>query len=303
MKKTSSNNKTVRRVILWFLIILLIPAFSIKACSKSIRIKEIEITDPDIPKEFDGVKIIFFSDVHCGKFFSVEQVRKLVDKVNSRNPDIIILGGDYVGDYHPRRGFRRVLREVIILPIYGDPDAKDFVKPFFDEAKKLKAPLGVYAVLGNHDYWHDCEELSKESLSESGIKSLDNKAYWIKKGDSQIKLGGVTDTWAKKDQTLDPTINDAETGDFTILVSHNPSFAERIQTDKIDLMLSGHNHRAQFGLEPLFRKKENQDRYFYGLVEDPNLLVYITSGIGEVVLPIRIFAPPEIVEITLRKEK
>ena len=179
----------------------------------------------DVPAEFEGVKIIFLTDIHHGFFFTQEKVRTLVKLTNSLKPDIILLGGDYVD---------------------RDPGC---IPTFYCEAAKFKAPLGIYAVLGNHDIWTD-EELSKEYMNQSGIRLLDNDAVWIEKGKSRIKIGGVGDLWSMT-QNLEPMLEGTVRNDLMILISHHPDFAELLPTNIIDLLLCGHTHGGQVSF---FRK-------------------------------------------------
>ncbi|HZK18794.1 MAG TPA: metallophosphoesterase, partial [Clostridia bacterium] len=190
-----------------------------------LEVKEVDVVDMDIPTEFNGFTIAFMTDIHHGPFFSDKRVRALVKRVNELNPDIILLGGDYI-----------------------HRDAK-FIEPCFAELAFLKADYGKFGVLGNHDHWEDGGRV-KECMKNAEITPLDNQAEWIHKNNERIKIGGVGDMWTDT-QDIAPTINDVSVEDFVILLSHNPDYAETITTDKIDLVLSGHTHGGQvtfFGL-------------------------------------------------------
>src|SRR5690606_11877757 len=108
------------------------------------------------------------TDFHHSELVSLRFIRKIIKQVNKLNPDIIILGGDYISN------------------------RKRYIKPIFKELKNLQAKYGVYGVLGNHDVAVDKDKVL-ECLKGAGINSLDNKAYWINKGNDKIKLGGVSD--------------------------------------------------------------------------------------------------------------
>ena len=230
----------------------------------------------DVPAEFEGTKIVFLTDIHHGYFFTQDKVKAIVELTNNLRPDIILLGGDYV-----------------------DRD-KSCIPTFYNEAAKLKAPLGIYAVLGNHDIWTD-EELSIECMNKSGIKLLDNDAVWIKKGNSRIKIGGVSDLWTKT-QNLAPMLKGTVDNDLMILISHHPDFAELLPINLIDLLLCGHTHGGQVSF---FRKwvppwpGSAKLKYLTGVVKEENMTVIISNGIGTVGPPIRVFASPQIWEITL----
>jgi uncharacterized protein len=241
--------------------------------------KAYEIADPDIPVKFNNTKIIFLSDIHHGPFFSISRVRDLVRRVNLQKPDIILLGGDYV---------------------HRDPK---HIIPVFSELKNLKAPLGIFGVLGNHDHWEDAN-LTKEQMAKAGITLVDNKAFWISKDGEKTKIGGVGD-YTEDVQNIDPTIGDVQKKDYVLLLSHNPDYAERLNTDKIDLMFSGHTHGGQvtlFGLwAPLVPSGYDQ-KYRTGLVDLHKLKIIISNGIGTITPPVRFFARPQIVVVVLKRK-
>lgn len=257
--------------------------------ARNIEIRETTFSDEDIPASFAGKKIIFVSDIHCNRYFTSADVKDLVQQINERNPDIIMLGGDYI------------LKDTT------------YTNPFFKEIKNLKSTYGVYSVLGNHDHWEDAKLIQK-GLTDCGFFICDNQSYWIKEGNDSIKVGGVGDFWEDK-QLIGNTINDVEKSDFCILLSHNPDYVELLNTNKVDLMLSGHTHGGQITFFGLYapampstdaRRKDlgylnTEQKYRYGWKEKDGIKLYITSGIGMGAVPFRFFAPPEILEITLTR--
>ncbi len=253
--------------------------------ARNIKLKEIDFSSNDLPASFVGKKIIFISDTHTDKYFTGEDVKRLVERINKRKPDIIVLGGDHT---------------MVRTPYSTD---------FFNEIRNLKSTYGVYTVLGNHDHWSDAEFIQK-GLIDCGFNICDNKSYWIKEGNDSIKIGGVGDYWEDR-QLLDETINDVKPSDFCILLSHNPDYMEKLHSDCIDLMLSGHTHAGQitlFGLwAPIMPSTfhpeypQTGQKYRYGWVAKEGIRLYVTSGVGMGGFPFRFFANPEIVEITLLK--
>lgn len=239
--------------------------------ARLLGISTTELRMPDLPQSFDGLTIGFMSDVHHGPFLSRARVAKAVDMVISLNADIIILGGDYV-----------------------HRDAK-YIKPVFKEFSRLSAPLGVYAVMGNHDHWEGYEE-TRNRMKSAGIIQLDNSALWIDNGQDKFRLGGVGDLWTDE-QNIAPLINGVRHGDFVMLVSHNPDYAASIPTDLVDLQLSGHTHGGQvtiFGFyAPKLPSRQGQ-RFRSGVVDVDKMKVLISRGVGTVTPPVRFFAPPEI---------
>ena len=242
-----------------------------------IDIKTTPIKSRDIPENFNDTKIIFVSDIHHGPYFSKDRVRKLVERINELNPDIILLGGDYV---------------------HRDPR---YITPCFKELSKLKAKINVFGVLGNHDHWENAE-LTRHEMKNAGIKEIDNKAEWLYKDGDRFKIGGVGDLMEGA-QDINPTIKDTEKNDFVILLSHNPDYFEKLETDKVDLMLSGHTHGGQvtlFGLwAPLIPSTYGQ-KYRTGLVETVQTKILISNGIGTITPPVRFFARPQINVVNLR---
>ena len=245
-----------------------------------IDLKTTYIKSSDISENFNVTKIIFVSDIHHGPYFSKDRVRKLVERINKLNPDIILLGGDYV---------------------HRDPQ---YIIPCFEELSKLKANLDVFGVLGNHDHWENAE-LTSHEMKKAGIKELDNKAVWLYKNSDRIKVGGVGDLMEDV-QNINPTIKDTKKNDFVILLSHNPDYIEKLQTDKVDLMLSGHTHGGQvtlFGFfAPLIPSAYGQ-KYRTGLVETAQIKLLISNGIGTITPPVRFFARPQINIVCLQRIK
>ncbi|MBB4035797.1 hypothetical protein GGR21_001692 [Dysgonomonas hofstadii] len=232
--------------------------------ARNIVLREMVFSDPDIPESFVGKKIVFISDIHCCKTFTEKDVARLVERINERNADIVIIGGD-----HTRKD-------------------TTYYNPFFREISKLKSKHGVFTVLGNHDHWENAGFI-QQGLTDCGFNVCDNRSYWIKEGNDSIKIGGVGDYW-EDDQLLNNTIDDVKSSDFCILLSHNPDYIEELETDKVDLMLSGHTHGGQitfFGLwapvmpstgHPEF--PQTGQKYRYGSKEKDGVKLYVTSGIG-----------------------
>ena len=243
-----------------------------------LEIKTTDIVSEDIPEDFTGTKIVFISDIHHGPFFSRARLSRLVHKINSLKPDIVLLGGDYV---------------------HRDPK---YIEPCFEELKGLEASLGKFGVLGNHDHWEG-GELTLKNMGNAGIMALDNKAVWVNKGNSRIKIGGVGD-FLEDDQDLTPSLEEVEDEDFVILLSHNPDFFEQIRTRKIDLVLSGHTHGGQvtfFGRwAPIIPSKYGQ-KYRTGIIENDYSKLIVTNGVGTITPPVRFFARPQINVIELRR--
>lgn len=234
---------------------------------------EYDIYAADIPAEFDGYEIVFVSDIHHGPFFSYERVENLRDKINTMDADLILLGGDYV-----HRG-----------PAY--------VAPAFEALKGLYADDGVFGVLGNHDHW-DGEQATREGFTRAGIVDIENNKIVIEKGDSRINVSGVGDF----DMGIQEYIRDDNV--YSILVSHNPDYAAELTDNKPSLMLSGHTHGGQitfFGIWAPILPSNYGNQFRYGEIDYNGIKMIVTSGVGTITPPVRFFARPEIVKITLHR--
>ena len=243
-----------------------------------IRIKNVDIVSEEIPESFDGKKIVFISDIHHGPLFSIERVEKLVARINNLKPDFIFLGGDYVYN------------------------SSKYVKPVFEAFSKFDSKFGVFAILGNHEYYNNAK-LARDMMQKDHFIDCDNKSYWIKNESDSIKIGGVVD-YIEDVPIIDSTIYDLKEENFAILLSHNPDFMEKMKTDKIDLTLSGHTHGGQitlFGLRGIISSTQYGEKYRYGLKKFGKMQAYITSGVGTILMPLRFFCPPEIVVLHLQK--
>jgi uncharacterized protein len=273
---TFKNLKKKKAIISLFFILI---GFYVMIEPHWLMVKTYIIVNQDIPENFHNTKIIFLSDIHHGPYFSISRIRSLVNKVNLEKPDIILLGGDYV-----HRGAK-------------------YITPCFYELRNLKAPLGVYGVLGNHDHWTN-PDLTRKRMAEAGIALTDNRAFWLWKDGERIKIGGVGDYYEDV-QDINPTTSDAQKSDFVILLSHNPDYAEWLKTDKVDLMLSGHTHGGQvtlFGFwAPLIPSSYGQ-KYRTGLIDLERFKIIVSNGIGAITPPVRFFARPQIVTVILKRK-
>lgn len=273
------RRKKVPKVLLYLLIVCILLGAYMFIEPYWLDVKQINIKNKDIPSSFDGKKIVFVSDIHHGPNFSRDRVKRMVEKVNDLEPDIILIGGDYTEkDGH-------------------------YITPCFEELKNLEAPLGKYGVLGNHDYFRNAQPV-KQGMRQAGITILDNTAQWIVHGKGRIRIGGVSDLYHGP-QLLNPTIKDVREDDFVILLSHNPDFVERIRTYKVDVVLSGHTHGGQVTFlclwAPYIPSSYGQ-KYKTGVVETEYTRVYISNGVGSTGIPIRFFARPQINVFKLIKQ-
>ncbi|MGC9517750.1 MAG: metallophosphoesterase [Methanomicrobiales archaeon] len=240
-----------------------------------VETKEVVIESDQIPPEFDGKKIVYLADIHAGPFYSTERIDNLVKQVNKMNPDLILMGGDYVD------------REDI------------YIDPVFDSLENLNAPLGVYGVLGNNDPQY----FTLKRFNESPITYIGNKGEWIEINGSKIRICGVGD-YNNGYQYPKTALGDAKKEDFVIFLTHNPDYFPEIDQSMVDLVLTGHTHGGQvtlFGLWAPIPRSDYGQKYLTGVKKYNNTTLIISNGLGTVILPVRFFARPQIIVVKLKR--
>ena len=251
----------------------------------ALRVTDDTVVSDQLPPGFSGAKIVFAADFHCGIFFGKGRMDEVVQKIDSLDPDIVILGGDYI------------------------ESGSNYINQCFAALGKLKARLGVYAIMGNCDYQDGMAGDIRQAMADQNIKLLENSGVWIGQNLSaddltsgRIRIGGIADI-LRSNPNLEGALGGAATSDFTILVAHNPAFRQ-IADPRIDLALAGHTHGGQitlFGL-PLSPTLWGQ-KYVSGLYKKDRTTIIVSNGIGTRLVPIRLFAQPEINLITLQGKK
>ncbi len=260
------------------------------------QVNKLSLTFDDLPSAFKGLRVLHISDIHSGSFTDPQRVEKGIQKMLDTNPDIILFTGDLVND------------------------RADEMNEYQHIFARLKAPLGVYSTLGNHDYgdyhqWPSPEakkanlQRLKEVHHEMGWRLLMNEHVVVEKGGQQIALIGI-ENWSAKANfprygKLPEAYQGTEKYPFKILMSHDPSHWDaEVKKDfgDIHLMLSGHTHGMQFGLEiPGLRWSPVQYVYkqWAGLYEDGIQKLYVNRGFGFIGYPGRVGILPEITLIEL----
>lgn len=231
----------------------------------------------NLPLAFDGMRVAFLTDLHHGPYTDLAQLTSAVRSTLSLQPDLILLGGDYC------------LREA------------KYIRPLFEVLRNLSAPLGVFGVLGNHDYALGPEETRRE-MRRAGIRELTNDGVWLTRGGERIRLAGVDDLWWGKPDA-EVAVGDATPTDACVLVSHNPDFAESLNDPRVGLVLSGHTRGGQVALPGMvnpFIASRYGNKYAQGVVEAPAVRVYVSRGLGSIGVPVRYNCPPELTLLTLR---
>lgn len=251
------------------------------------QVYDVDITLPNLPRAMDGFKIVQISDLHAGSYIDdvpMQEARRIIDGLNA---DLIVITGDFVNS---KPGEMSIIAR---------------------ELAKLKAPEGVLASLGNHDHYNTPEQHRTlvKGIRELGIDLMVNEHRRVGNGDASIIIAGTDNTGFRQDfADLDLALQGVEPGEPTVLLAHDPTFWDKevVRQRPVDLMLSGHTHGGQFGIQALgFEWSPAQYVYeqWAGLYRKGDQALYVNRGLGTVGPPIRIGIPPEITVFTLRAPK
>ena len=257
-----------------------------------LRLEKVDISLNNLPPSFRGFKIGQLTDLHSSPIGSQESIRHAAEVVMREKPDLIILTGDFIG--HSVRIFPDEIHEF-------DPH---YVTKLTEAFSLLKAPLGIYGVLGNHDFWSGpqaTQVLVQELESKLGVQWLRNRNVTLEREGQTIALAGVDDYWEEScslEQALDGVGKDTT----CILLSHNPDINEiMFDFHRVDLIISGHTHGGQVIfpiIGPPFKPGIMHLKYMQGLVRDGHRQTYTSRGVGHLVAPIRFNCPPEVTLFT-----
>ncbi|MBL7127406.1 MAG: metallophosphoesterase [Ignavibacteria bacterium] len=255
-----------------------------------------EIKIKNLPPELKGFTITLVSDFHCGPFMEEDLMKDYCDVINNLNSDLILIPGDLTNS--------------------DKTEAVSFANAF----KNLKAKHGVYASLGNHDYFSDPNYISDVLKNETPIKLLRNDSEVIQVNGNGLCIMGIEDTRVSGasydevvmgyfNETIGKTKEKLQNRKLNyenvtkILLYHKPYLFPDIKNEKIDLMLSGHTHGGQIVLAKFGNVNlsiaASVSRYISGLYREGDSQMYVSRGVGVVGLPIRLNCPPEITKITL----
>lgn len=275
---------------------ILTSTFGIISGAHDYRVRKKTIYFPNLPKEFDGIRIGQLSDIHSGSFFNKVAVQGGVEMMNAEKPDVLFFTGDLVNDKATE------------------------VREYIDVFDKLKAPLGVHSVLGNHDYgmYVQWENETAKRKNIQGVIDAHKEMGWqiLLNGNRSLTVDGASigilgvENWGEgfiQVGDLAKAYQGTEEFDFKLLMSHDPSHwrAEILPNfNDIDLTLSGHTHGMQFGIEiGDFQWSPVKYRYkeWGGLYSEGNRHIYVNRGFGYIGYPGRIGILPELTILELKK--
>lgn len=277
--------KKLDKSFLTFIIVFLLPALLVWAFFiEQQMLVNTRVTIPinNLPIKFENYRIVFISDTHtCEPYTKLEMIKRVADLVNKQKPDLLVLGGDY---------------EVTGLMFSKHIEAEETAQIL----KSINAKDGKYAILGNHDYFNGRTRIAKQ-LKENGFKVLRNESINLGTAKSPLYLVGLGD-FDYGDADVMKLMNISKNAPIIALV-HEPDVFPTF-LENISLTLSGHTHGGQIRLPFIGALKTPSaygNKYAKGLIKEGKKQLFVTSGIGTSILPIRLFDPPEIAVITLKK--
>ncbi len=242
------------------------------------RVHRREIAIAGLPPAFDGYQIAQISDLHCGPFASGARVDRWVAQVNALGPDLVAVTGDLIAS------------------------GSAFVPVVAASLGKLRGRDGVFACMGNHDYFTDGEAMVA-ALEAAGLDVLRNRGVSVRRGDQTMYVAGVDDTWTHRND-VPRALAARPAHAAAVLLAHDPALFPEAAAHGVDLTLAGHTHGGQLGV-PFLAKRYNLARlmteFTTGIYRRGRSTLYVNRGLGATGLPVRVAVPPEIALLTLRR--
>ncbi len=236
--------------------------------ANTLTIEKVRIDLKRLPKTLENFRIAHLSDIHHSPFTSFEHISRAVETANELKPDMFVLTGDFVS------------HEI------------EYIQPVAEVLGTLQSEFGTFACLGNHDHWTDADLVTKH-LREANIKVLINEGFRFTARGASFWLCGVDDYMVGKTD-LRAALRGSFPDEMKLLLAHNPKSLYSAARVGVDLILSGHTHGGQVRLRDEEKKILPRRKFASGLYRRKETQVYITRGIGTVVLPVRFGCPPEI---------
>ena len=240
------------------------------------------LTFSDLPPAFDGLTILHISDVHAGLYMERDQMQEVVARANAQHADLVLQTGDMI-DYSP-----------------------SYIPEYVAAFRELRAPLGVITCLGNHDLYTGASRVIK-GVRDAGQIVVRGDTHLIQRNGSTLALAGIDDpdNWVFDDpQTLavDRVLEGLPSDAFTILLAHRPGAFDTARQRAVPLTLAGHIHGGQIAI-PLVGWSAGLliTKYVAGHFVSGGSQLYVSRGIGVVGVPIRVFVPPELALLELRR--
>ncbi|MFY9227482.1 MAG: metallophosphoesterase [Blastocatellia bacterium] len=288
LAKRKLSRSKVKKAIMVFTLSFILLGFILASWAfwfepDSLVVRKVEIKLENWHKEHDGLKIAILTDLHVGSpHINLEKLSLLVAETNKENADLALILGDLVAT--------KVKGGKFIEP-----------EPIAEKLKGLKAEK-IVAVLGNHDWWYNGERVIK-ALQDVGIIVLENNSITFSKNEKNIWLAGLADLWTRKID-LNKALEETKDNNPILLLTHNPDIFPEIP-EQVSLTLAGHTHGGQVKLSFLGRPvvpSKYGERYAIGHVKENNRNLFVGSGVGTSIIPVRFCVPPEVTILTIKKE-
>jgi predicted MPP superfamily phosphohydrolase len=275
-QKVISRRKFLKYILgTGFLVGIGIPVYSHYIERFWVDTNRITLRFSNLPQSFRKIKILHFSDVHLGYYFGIDDLTKLAAYMQQIQPDMICFTGDLV-----EKHLEQLQKSVPVL-------------------SKLTAPLGKYAILGNHDYWIDPNAVVR-TLTDSGFTVLINSHAMIERDGDRIYVTGLDDI-LYGNPNMEKSLEGIPENVFNILLAHEPDFADHASQYPVQLQLSGHSHGGQIRI-PFYGHLITPpmgSKYVDGINHVGDLTVYTNRGIGTTGVPYRFSCRPEVTVIEL----
>jgi uncharacterized protein len=246
---------------------------------EAVEVTRLTVPLRNLPAEFDGFTLVQISDWHLGEWMTLQRMTAIARQVNELQPDTIVMTGDFLSRIQANT---------------------------FDEITKsldgLTAPDGIFAILGNHDYWTDGQRTRRAVEAVGKVQLLLNANVSFQRSNSALYLAGVDDIW-EQHHDLNMALDGIPSDSPVILLAHEPDYADDVaKTGRVSLQLSGHSHGGQVRLPfkgalilPYLGQK-----YDMGLYNISGMALYTNRGLGMIAPYVRFGCRPEITHITLR---
>ncbi len=261
-----------RAALVLFLIALALPLLGYRNAIADPVVRNANVGFQSWPRDAPPVRVALLSDIHVqGPDLPPERMARIVEQVNRERPDLILIAGDFSGD------------RTLSTRFYSEPEIAASLKG-------LKAPLGVFAVLGNHDHWRDGPAM-RRAVDAAGIPVLVNQA--VRAG--PLTIAGADDIHTRNADVEVLTRAAAALPVPTLVLSHSPDIGP-ILPPRFGLVLAGHTHCGQIVLPLIGRlatASRYGERYACGIIREPGRTTIVSAGIGNSVLPFRFGAPPD----------
>ena len=240
----------------------------------TLTVERVSIHLKRLPKNLDGFRVVHLSDIHHSPFTTIEHIARAVRVANELAPDMFVLTGDFVSHQI------------------------EYIAPVARVLGALKSEFGSFACLGNHDHWTNADAVAN-ALGGESIRVLTNEGFRFSARGSSFWLAGVDDYMVGKTD-LRAALRGSFPDEMKMLLAHNPKILNRAARAFVDLIFSGHTHGGQVKLRDDEKRILPRRKFASGLYRRADTQIYITRGIGTVVLPVRYGCPPEVSLLELR---